>query len=498
MKKIVKNLFVLLIIILLTSCTNKSPEELNSLIQMPKQDDLSITGTWKVVDIKNGKKTGSEDNYKIGDLVYIDKNLAAIGDNYAFPPTYSSKYVNLSKYLANRGIETHNIDKNENVVVINASQGQLFSKDFIKKSETKMYFTINDNFIEIEKISNKVDSKVLADYSKKASKDRTTTPDGEEVEEDAALLLGVRERIDSSEEESIYNYYTYLLRIKDSDTISYKKVYNIFVKNNEEYWSVNSKNNNITSNYDEIISYPVRLRDRMIDSATRTTYSFKDINLDMRINYVSDDFVSIDYTRSENENPIRKYAILETKNLKNPKFLSLEEFTGEEDSDLIFKERVLDEAESEFENIDKEKVAFDNTNFGIVRNQGQWIFQSSIHTGDGDSFVQNFFPMEIAIGNQMLNKNTTGNSITRDMVRNINNQFKDYYVLSNGKYIVIQTPDEILVHRIKDNLIEKNPIYSIPTINSSTIVSVEEQLGTSAENLETAFTNYNEIIEGKN
>lgn len=47
MKKIVKNLFVLLIIILLTSCTNKSPEELNSLIQMPKQDDLSITGTWK-------------------------------------------------------------------------------------------------------------------------------------------------------------------------------------------------------------------------------------------------------------------------------------------------------------------------------------------------------------------------------------------------------------------------------------------------------------------
>ena len=71
-------------------------------------------------------------------------------------------------------------------------------------------------------------------------------------------------------------------------------------------------------------------------------------------------------------------------------------------------------------------------------------------------------------------------------------------MLSNGKYIVIQTPDEIFVHRIKDNVIEKNPIYSIPTINSSTIVSVEEQLGTSAENLETAFTNYNEIIEDKN
>ena len=106
--------------------------------------------------------------------------------------------------------------------------------------------------------------------------------------------------------------------------------------------------------------------------------------------------------------------------------------------------------------------------------------------------------MEIAIGNQMLNKNSNKNTITRDQVRNINGQFKDYYILSNGNYIVIQTPDELLVHRIKDKLIEKKPIYSIPTINSTSIVSLDEQSGSGAENLESAFDNNNEIVEQQN
>lgn len=236
----------------------------------------------------------------------------------------------------------------------------------------------------------------------------------------------------------------------------------------------------------------------MSDPSLRAKYSFKDINLNIRLNYVSNDFISIDYTSIANDNPIRKYAILETNAVNNGAFLSLQEFTGEEDSDLIFRERVLEVANINFKGFDEKNLSFDNTNFGIIRNQGQWIFQSSIFTGDGKNFVQNFFPMEIAIGNQMLNKNSDKNTITRDQVRNINGQFKDYYILSNGNYIVIQTPDELLVHRIKDKLIEKKPIYSIPTINSTSIVSLAEQSGSGAENLESAFDNNNEIVEQQN
>lgn len=498
MKKIYRLLLVLVSVIVLSSCTNSKSEELNDLIQMPKQESPSIRGTWRVKEVKS-KKNSSEDQIpKVDDFVYIDQNLVAIGDSYAFPPVFSSKYVNLSKYLKNRGIDNKKIDKDKNSVVINASQGQLFSKDFIKQSEISMFYIVNDSMIVLEKVSNKVDSKILNSYSKKASKERMTNPEGEEVAEDQAITLGIRERIEENSDYVSYNYYTYLIRIKDDGDISYKKAYNIFVNDKDEYWSINTNSNNITNNYDELLAFPVRIRQKMGDSSTRNKYSYKDINLNMRINYVSDEFISIDYTSPVNDNPIRKYAILETKNLKDSKFLSLQEFTGEEDSDLIFKERVLDEANSNFKNFDEKNIPFDNTNFGIIRNQGQWIFQSSIFTGTGEEFEQNFFPIEIAIGSQMLNKKPskdTKDSPTRDQVRNINPQFKDYHILSNGKYIIIQTPDEILLHKINDNLIDKNPIYSIPTMNSTTIVSIDEQSASSAENLESAFTNYNDIIE---
>lgn len=498
MKKICRLLILLVFIIGLSSCTSTKSEELNHLIQMPKQESPSIIGTWRVKEVKSKNDLSDDQVPEVDDLLYIDQNLVAIGDSYAFPPEFSSKFVNLSKYLKNRGIDSIKVDKDKNSVIINASQGQLFSRDFIKQSEVSMFYIVNDSLIVLEKVSNKVDSKILNNYSKKASKERMTNPESEEVAEDQALTLGVRERIDESSDYVSYNYYTYLIRIKDDGDISYKKAYNIFVNNKDEYWSVNTNSNNITNNYDELLAFPVRIRQKMSDPSNRIKYSFKDINLNLRINYVSDEFISIDYTNQMNDNPIRKYAILETKNLKEGKFLSLQEFTGEEDSDLIFKERVLDEANSSFKNIDEKNIPFDNTNFGIIRNQGQWIFQSSIFTGDGEEFEQNFFPIEIAIGSQMLNKKTNKDnkvSLTRDQVRNINPQFKDYHILSNGKYILIQTPDEILVHKIKDSLIDKNPIFSIPTMNSTTIVSIDEQSASSAENLESAFTNYNEIIE---
>lgn len=498
MKKIYRLLVVLVSVIVLSSCTNTKSDELNNLIQMPKQESPSITGTWRVKEVKSKNDSSKDQIPKVDDLIYIDQNLVAIGDSYAFPPVFSSKYVNLSKYLKSRGIDNKEVDKDKNSVIINASQGQLFSKDFIKQSEISMFYIVNDSMVSLEKVSNKVDSKILNNYSKKASKERMTNPEGEEVAEDQAVTLGVRERIDEGSDYVLYNYYTYLIRIKDDSDISYKKAYNIFINDKEEYWSINTNGNNITNNYDELLAYPVRIKDKMGDSSTKSRYSYKDINLNMRLNYVSNEFISIDYTSLVNDNPIRKYAILETKNLKDGKFLSLQEFTGEEDSDLIFKERVLDEANSNFKNYDEKNIPFDNTNFGIVRNQGQWIFQSSIFTGDGEEFEQNFFPMEIAIGSQMLNKKSnhdTSDSLTRDQVRNINAQFKDYHILSNGKYILIQTPDEILIHKIKDNLIDKNPLFSIPTMNPTTIVSIDEQSASSAETLESAFTNYNKIIE---
>ena len=117
----------------------------------------------------------------------------------------------------------------------------------------------------------------------------------------------------------------------------------------------------------------------------------------MRLNFISKDFISIDYTNNDDSNPIRKYALMETNNIAHNKFMSIEEFTGEDQSDLIFKEKVKDEINKNFPKTDVNDIKVDNTNFGIVRNQGIWTFQSSIFKGNGDEFVQNFFNVDIAL-----------------------------------------------------------------------------------------------------
>lgn len=491
MKKLFRYFIISLIAVVLSSCTKSNIDNLADFIQSPKQDSPIIEGTWQVVDITNEGENNEDSEIKINDMLYVNKNLVAINNSYAFPPSFTSKYVKLADYLKNRGIKTSDDFGDRSVVVLTASQGQLFSKDLIITDKNNLFIIKDDHIISLKKISDKIDSQIIDKYAKLASKERSTSQSGEEVAEDMTMLLGVRERIDPDSDKALYRYYTYMIRIKSDDTINYQKVANIFLKRKDEYWRVSSDLNNFTDLYDDIKSYPIKIENNIENE--NENYSFKDINLNTRINYVSKDFISIDYTNNLNIDPIRKYALLETENLGDKKFISLKEFTGEKDSDIIFKEKVKNEVKKAFPNVNPDKVGFDSSNFGIVRSQGMWVFQSSINTGHNDEFVQNFFNVDIAIGDSILNP--TNNIINRDQVYNINTQFKDYVVLDNLRYIAIQTPDEILIHRIKDGLIEKSPIYAIPTRMPCTIISIDQYSGSSASDLEKAFEKYNDIIE---
>lgn len=493
MKRLFKLFIISTLVLIFSSCVNSNKDDLSDLIQTPKQDNPIIEGTWEVVEVKGNSKSETSNAIKMGDKLYVNKNLVAINESYAFPPTFTSKYVKLSDYLKNRGIKTPENFKDRNVIVINASQGQLFSRDLIITGDKYLFLIKDENVISLKKISDKVDSKVQDTYAKLAAKERTTTDEGEDIAEDLSLLLGVRERIDPESDNALYKYYTYLIRIEPDDTIKYQKAEDIFIKNQDEYWRVSLNLNNFTDLYDEIRAYPVKLNKKENEEMLLKKYTFKNINLNMRLNFVSKDFISIDYTNDDNSNPVRKYALMETNNIKDNKFMSLEEFTGESQSDQIFKEKVKDEINKNFSKTDSSDINFDNTNFGIVRSQGLWAFQSSIAKGEGDEFVQNFFNVDIAIGDSILNPNN--NIINRDQVYNINTQFKDYLVLSNKRYILIQTPDEILIHRIKDGIIEKAPVYAIATRVPSTIISIDQYLGSNAVDVEKAFENYNYIIE---
>lgn len=491
MKKIIRCCLFFIFIIFLVSCSKGSDNEINDLILTPELDSPVLQGTWQVSKVKNITGVNNTNSPKIGDKLYVNNNLVAINKEYAFPPTFTSKYVNLSDYLINRGYNFDNVAIDENVVVVNASQGQFFSRDFIKRSDDEIFYIADDNIVFLSKISDDVDSEVINSFKVLAIFERSKDKNPTKNDEDEALLLSVRERDDLADKDVEYNYYTYFIKIPKDLDITYKKSDDIFIKGKDEYWKIRSKKNNLSGLYDNIEAFPARLEDQMDQKENIDRYSFKDFDMDLRINFADINYISFSYTKLLFDNSINKYGFLATNELQDNTLISIDEFTGENTATEQFEYMVLNEATSADSEIKPNDIIIDNTNFGLVRDLGNWTIQTSIYTKEKQIKASTQIPMRNHLDNSVANPI----DITKDQVRNINPQFKDYYLFNDGKYILIQTADEILIHKINKDYIEKKPIFSIPTDKASTLISIDQQSGSSVKNLEENYLNNNEIID---
>lgn len=487
MKKI-KGIVVLVFLLFLVACSNENPQDVTDLIEKPKEEEALLEGTWEVSEIKNSSSVSSNDSIKIGDKLYIDNELVAYNDDYAFPPKFSAKYVELTYYLQNRGIDI-TVSNNKNAVVLSASQGQLFSKEFVYLNDEEIFFIVDSNVVILKKISDIVDKKVIDKYSLRAEKERTKTNNGEVVEEDITVLMGVRERIDDQSNPPRYNYYTYCIRIEPNKKVRIEKAENIYFPKKDEFYRFKTSMNLDTEMYNTFWAYPIRLEDEIGNETNANKYSFTDDAIDMRFNYISEDYISFDYS---DQSPIGKYAMVKTDELFGNKEVTISDYTGDESSNQVFEDIVYDEISKNLGSVDESEIEYDYTNFGVVRNQGLWVFQTSYQvTKDGNS-QQKSFPIDIAMGKDSLNPDNS--TINVDQVKNINSQEKDYFELINNQYVAIQSTDEILFYKIKNGLIDSNLSFSIPLSNPTQVIMFEQGLGSYAEKWEKSFTDNNVLI----
>lgn len=491
MKKIFKLSILSLLLIILSSCNRNDPDELSDLILTPEQSSPVLEGTWQVTKVEQKTDRPASNPPKVGDRLYISKNLVAINKEYAFPPNFTAKYVNLGEYIKNRGFEFNNIDPDESVVVVNASQGQFFARDFIKRSDDEIFYVADDNLVYLSKLSNSVDSEIVNEYTKLATTERVAEDDSENIIDDVSILLGVRERIDRTDEKPDYNYYTYLIRVPDDQTVKYKKAPDIFLRGQDEYWKVRSRKNRLRGIYDSIEAFPVRLENEMDQQDNLDRYSFKDFDMNIRLTYASTSYISFSYTRELYDNTITKYGVVGTNELDDNSLITVDEFTGENDASDQLKNMIKNEVLNKVNDINPDDVIFDPTNFGLIRESGNWVSQTSIYTKDS----QQRSAAQVPIRTIMDDTNQPQTRISRDQVRNINSQFKDYFIVNNSNLLVIQTADEILIHKINEGLIDKKPFHSIPTPNPTAFISIDQQNGQNAEVLSKAFSNFNTIIE---
>lgn len=485
-----KKLSLFFLLLILTSCSFGRPEDVTELIESPKQENPIIKGTWQVEEIK---KTGKNElsGIKLKDNLYIDNNLVALNEDYAFPPKFSSKFVNLKSYLESRSLD-FDFSSDKYVKILTANQGQLYNKDFVILSKKKIFFIQDDCVIMLKKIKNSVDRSIISTYAKKASKERSTSKTGEKVEKDITVLIGARERVETDSNNPNYYYYTYCVRLEPNKMARIEKSEHIFFPHQEEFWRLRCKTDANNKTYNKIDAYPIKLEKEINKKENKEKYTLENDDINLKINFVNEDYISFDYNLISEKLPITKYAVVKTDDLKSNSFMSINEFTGDKKSNEIFKKIIYDKISSNLSLSKDGNISYDYTNFGLVRNFGLWQMQSSYQLEKNDSLEQKTFPIELAFDKNFLNQNNK--DITVDQIKNINGQARDYFELANGQYVAVQSPDEILFYSIKNGLIDPNPKFSIKLANSTQIIMFEQGLGSYAEKWEKTFNDNNIII----
>lgn len=490
MKKI-KNLILIFLLIILSSCSSDAPQDVTDLIVQPEEEEPLLKGTWEVDEIKSTGKSVDPQSIQVGDLLYIDKDLVAINNDYALPPKFNSKYVELTKYLASRGIDVK-VNSDPSVVVLNASQGQLYSKDFIVLNDNRIFFITDNNLIFLDKKSSRVDKEVFKKYQAKSEAERSLTMEGEAVEVDINLYIGVRERNENFDNDPSYSYYTYSVRIEPNEPARIYKAEDIYFPKKDEFWRFRVKQNKENKKYDSFMAYPIRLEEEINKKENQKKYSFTNEDMDMRVNFVNENYISFDYSVEKDKLPVNKYAMVSLDELDKNTLMEVKDYTDDGQSNETFEDVIYDELSKSFADVKKEDIDFDYTNFGIVRSQGLWAFQTSYQINKNDSLQQKSFPIDLAIRDDLIIDSKK--NINIDQVRNINNQEKDFFELINDQYIAIQTADELLFYKISNGYIDVNPAFYIPFKNPTQIIMFEQGLGNYADKWEKSFTENNVII----
>lgn len=483
MKKL-KNILLLILVLLMTSCKSNKPIDVSDLIDNPGVSGINLSGTREVTEKKFGHSDSSD--IKIGDKLYIDDGLVAIGNDYALPPKFSSKFVNLNDYLSYKGISLSDNDQSldKSVEILNASQGQLFYKDFIVLSKYKLSFIQDDTLFFCEKKSEEIEQQIYNHYQNKSEKERKNTDHGEKTSDETSILLGVRQRIDNGNEKADYIYKTYFVRFPKSKYIYSKSFDGIIYPKENDFWLATSNMNLFTGQYDNIRSLPSNER---IDKEN-SPYLFQNSQMNIRLNFVNDEYISFDYSLPLSEYSNIKYGILDSGNISKGNLVKIGDFTGEKNAEDIYKSIISREVKNNFGKVDTENIQYDFSNFGISHSQGSWVFQSSYWVNEDGTNQYKSFPLDIAFEDKKLNEDA--NDVSMDQVRNISPQAKDFYELKDKNYLVVNNPDELAIYEVNSGVISEDPIYSIPLAYPAQFIMLDQASGEKSKGWENFFKKY--------
>ena len=279
---------------------------------------------------------------------------------------------------------------------------------------------------------------------------------------DTSFLIGVK-----SVGTKDIDYETFLIRKNGDEKPTVNKIEGLLVNNKNKFFLVNAIGDNIymTNDY--------------INNSNKVNFDVKNST----INFLSKNYISLESYNAETNK--KNYSIYKIGELSDENQMSIKDIAGDKGEKAYFNNIRKLGYSSENINI------YDMKNFGVKRNNFNWIFKGILSNYSRDNFVSSEIDLDL-IPNVDIFSNKSS-KISKLKVKEKVQNVLDYFVSPDESMIVILTADDISMYEIKNQEIGTLPIFTTSLKNRREVVTFQWINSISSELTYTEFLKIKQI-----
>ncbi|MGL5414164.1 MAG: hypothetical protein ACRDAU_00715 [Clostridium sp.] len=487
--KIIIVLAALAFLILAFSGCERVPGNNMLKIKAPINNDLSISGVWKV----DSYKVLEDNMYPKGDISHLIKENIYIGnneinmDNQIFKNvSYKLKVVNgnyciaynAKYYVSDLGVKSVN--------VITAADKNNVIFDFFNITPDSGYIYYRGVLLKVSKVGEVKDS----DFIPQNGEANINSLSVNENSTETGVLIGLRTPTTNDKGTENYTYKTLWVSYVNGK-VKVEEAPDILFPRMTGMWTVMPKEQDINGYYKQYFSVnPFNGKGKSIQNAALQG----NYNLYQSINYIGNDYIGVQTYEGNNfKGDYPNYKMIPIDIFPLNKGVALEDIYNNTINPVFQKA-----FSSEYSNLSGAEKTLVNGNpnykdFTLKRIEGKWEIQGKISPLNQNNPSYNF-NTNIKPNSNLVKYDTL--YVPWRILRAEMPTIEDAYTSPDGRLAVIFIKGELLVYKINNNKLDGKPIFRYNLNDNDKVIMAEWCSGDYVNYWDTSFNEYKKQMEG--
>lgn len=477
--RILKNFFLVFIILLFTSCSTFNAS-LESLLISPKVENIVIEGTWTVDKFfyMYKKNYNATPEIPLDSYFFISKDYIRINDMLINYEKYKVKSTTLKDYMRIKfkisDISFLNLeDKKIDIFSIQDDEKKVY--ELLKYDEDTLLFYYNDDIMYLlNKVSDKIDES-LEDYVKNNYKNNIYNDNLGEII-NTGFLISFKSQREVKESPIPKNNYKSIWFYQNSEGVySHKVLDDIIIPKDEELLTLKVESSEKNSLYERLVVYKNILSKDKTELKPLTEYSQNTneefINQFIDVTYVNDNFIGIEYEQNTEylgeikNDRLAMLSIEEPYISKRLKFSDI--FPNNAKDFSVSRKKFLNLIGDDTLEFYDSEVREDS--FKLLRYAGSWFLRGRVNSKTGYDVEPIDFDIDVLPNEKLVKDNNF--SVNLGQIKLKQPEVVDAFVSPNGNIIFILTNENLYAYRIVGDKISTNTIGEFPIEKGDIVIS---------------------------